>query len=368
MFLDNKIPFQFGDPRNGDFVIFNSTDLGLNYRVKVKTERTKSALFDGEARLNGDERNKLDDTIIKLSFAVPTTSRYTQDYILGLLSDTPRKFFVYEEGVQEGVPISKVLWQYAECASMPAVYSGTNEQGAEYKRYDVDLILVNPEFYECDETLSYFAPNQTLYKFTDPAMFQFLTAGSIQFGAYEINSFPGFSTLVNQYGYLQGDLPVSVLDKYFKIEDYQINSASTLSATSTSTPLFVRSTGLQLNTSRPTYTYLIELENLSQDQFVQVTNLTTDSDVKITWLNTVANANDLLYNSVNNMLYDPINQTEINPEFYSIDSDTKTPLYFEHYLQTSNNPNLLVQRDYDNLKIQSSASNQIQITTLKAFI
>lgn len=368
MFIDNKIPFQFGDPRNGDFIIFNCSDLGLNYRPRVKTERTKSSLFDGEARLNGDDRNKLDDTVIKLSFAIPTTSRYTQDYILGLFTDKPRKLFVYQEGIQEGLPVDSVMWQYAECVGVPSVFSGINEQGAEYKKYDVDLILANPEFYKTDDSLSYFVSGETLYKFTDPEMFEFLDAGAIQFGSYEINSFPLFSNLNSsqQYEYLQGELPISVVDKFFNVESYEIGSG--LSVTSTSTQQFIKSTGLNLKTSRPTYTYLISLEALNQNEYVQVTNLTTSSDVKITWLNTTANANNLLFNSVDNIVYDPTTQEEINPLYYSIDSDRKIPLYFEHYLQEFNNPNLLVQRDYDELVIQSTASNSITISTLQAFI
>jgi len=369
MFLDNKIPFQFGDPRNGDFIVFNCSDLGLSYRPRVKTERTKSALFDGEARLNGDERNKLDDTVIKLSFSLPTNSRYTQDYILGLFSNTPRKFFVWEEGIQEGISVQRVLWQYAECSGLPQVFSGINEQGAEYKRYDVDLILANPEFYEGDETLSYFTGNQTLYKFTDPEMFEFLTVGSIEFGSYEINSFPAFSNLTNtgqQYEYLQGDLPLSVLDKYFRVEDYSVSAGFT--QTLTSTPLFTTTAGLDLATSRPSYTYSILLDALSQNQFIQVTNLTTDSDLKITWLDAVANPNDLLFISVDNLLYDPVTQNEIDPSYYEVDSDTNTPLFFSHYLQSSNNPNLLIQRDTDDLMLHSTATNQITLQTLKAFI
>jgi len=366
MFLDNKIPFQFGDPRNGDFIIFECSDRGLNYRPRIKSERTKSDLFDGEARLNGDERSKLDDTIIKLSFAIPNTSRYTQDYILGLFSDSPRKLFVYEEGIQESLSVQRVLWQYAECAGLPQVFSGINEQAEEYKRYDVDLILANPEFYEGDETMSYFVPNQTLYKFTNSAMFQFLNAGAITFGSYETSSFPAWSGLSDKYRYLQGDLPLSVLDKYFKVESFAISP--TYNKSLSSTPLFATTDGLDLRTSRPTYNYLINLQPLSQNQFIQVTNLTTNSDIKITWLNVIANPNNLLFISVNNILYDPLTQTEIDPTYYTITSDTDTPLFFNHYLQSSNNPNLLVQRSADDLKLQSSSANNISITTLKAFL
>jgi len=368
MFLDNKIPFQFGDPRNGDFIIFDCSDRGQAYKPRVKTERTKSALFDGEARLNGDERNKLDDINIKLSFAIPNTSRYTQDYILGLFSDTPRKFFVYEEGIQESVPVQRVLWQYAECVGMPQVYSGINEREEGYKRYDIDLVLANPEFYEGDETLSYFVENQTLYKFNDPAEFQFLTAGSITFGSYETNSFPAWTSLTvdQQYEYVKGSLPLSVLDKYFKVEDY--STSTTYNKSLSSTALFTTTSGLDLATSRPTYTYLINLQALAQNEYIQITNLTTNSDIKITWLNAVANPNALLFNSVNNTLFDQSMQTKIDPAYYDIDSDTKTPLFFNHYLQSSNNPNLLVQRNTDDLKLQSTSANNISITTLKAFI
>lgn len=367
MFLDKKIPFQFGDPRNGDFIVFDCDNLGIQYKPSIKLERTKSALFNGESRLNGDEPNKRDDTSIKLSFALQKGTIYSESFILSLFSNSPRKLFVYEP-IDNGNGY-KILWQYAECASMPQLTGGIDIGAEEYEEYEVNMLLANPEFYEADDTLSYFVPGQTLYKFTDPAMFQFLDTGAIELGSYEIDSFPAFSNLTTasaQYSYLTGRLPVSVLDRYFKVEDYSIYPL--LTKTLSSTPLFTTSEGINLETSVQTEIYAIELESLNQNEYIQVTNLSTNSDVKITWINTTANPNKLLFISVDNLLFDPITQTKINSNYYTIDSTTKTSLYFNKYMQWYNNPYLLVQKDTDNLMLQSTTTNQIKISTLKAFI
>jgi len=367
MFLDRKIPYQFGDPKNGDSMIFDCNDLLLSYKPSVKTERVASRLFDGEARLNGDEPNKRDSTQIQISFSLLKGTPYTETFLLSLFSNSPRKLFVY-------MPIDggngyKVMWQYAECVSLPQVVSGTEITSEEYERYTVTMLLANPEFYECDETLGYFVPAQLQYKFTTPASFEFLNTGAIDFGAYEINSFPSFGALspTDQGTILkEGKRLLSVKDKYFAVEDYQITTD--FITITLSTPIYVTSEGLDLLTSAVSEVYVIKFESLSQDEYIQVTNLSTNSDIKITWLGSTSSSISLLFVSTNNILYDPDSQTEIDPTLYAIDSDTNTQLYFNKHTLSSNNPFLEVQTETDNLKLQSTSTNQLQIQTLKSYI
>jgi hypothetical protein len=365
-FFENRIPFQYGDPRDGDYMIFDCKNLSFSYDTVAKTESVNSSLFSGEARLNGDEANKLGVRIVKISFSLDKQDFYSQNYILSLFAQSPKKLFVYEQGTAVK-PVEKVLWQYAEAVSLPKVFSGTEDESDEVKEYRVELKML-PEFYEADKSLSYFEKGQTLYKFNTPAEFQFLNVGAIEFGSYEMNSFPPFSNLsyTEQKEYLNGRLPLSVIDSYINTGVNEVESS--FSKILSSTPLFTTSEGLDLSSSLQSRIYLIQLENLNTEEFIHVVNLTTNSDVLIKWTHNVISPVRLLYNSVNNLLYDLDSKTEINPTFYTVDSLTNEFLFFSNYINADKNFNLLKQTEVDELKLQSSSANQISITNLKTFV
>jgi len=369
MIIENKTPFQFGDPRNGDYMVFDCIDRGLAYKPSITTERAKSTLFNGEARLNGSEPNKLGDTSIKIKFSTESGSKYTQDYILQLFAKGPQKLFAYSSGDIESPKPFKVFWQYAEIVDTVIITSGVSRDAEDVFTYDITVLLENPEWYEADNTLSLFAENQP-YPLLDGSL---TFNGSITLGEYETTTFPAFSTLnaEEQRNYLGDSLPLSVLDKYYTIESWSLSTESYLTNTlTTNNVLTLNTLGLDLKTSLPSYLYQLQFNSLNQDETIKITNITTNSDVLITWLDIVPNVTDLLFISKDNILYNPFNQQQIDSTRYRVDSVTGTLLYFSSHLQYSINTYIPNSYEYDTLLIQkqTSGNNQIQLSTLKSYL
>jgi hypothetical protein len=113
---------------------------------------------------------------------------------------------------------------------------------------------------------------------------------------------------------------------------------------------------------------LIRINALGKGESVSIKNTTNNSDIIITWLFDLANQNDLLFNSVDNILFDPSAQTLIDQTFYSIDSEDL--LHFSAYLDNDINQFIPKKIKNDTLVFQKSTAtnNTIQIATLKPYL
>lgn len=369
MFLENRLPYQYGDPRNGDFIVFNCDDLALQYQPRVKTERASSSLLDGDIRLNVNEKNKLDNTIIKLKFSLNQSEKYTQNYILSLFSEKPRKFFVYEEGEEKNQPIKRILWQYAEAITLPQVFSGTNERGFEYKVYEVELYLLKPYFYDVDLSLYYFQDG-AVYPVANGA---YQANGAITAGEYMNQSFVPITTPQQQQQAIFGGKILSVIDQYYAIEDINIMAASSLFNTTltSNNPLYVESNNINLQTSKETDKYLIQFNPLNTNEWIEIENLDTGGSVRITWLDQTPHVYNMIYSSVYNVLISTGTREIILTSQYRIDNPTGNPLFFSNKLKRDLiNKFIYVNKTTDSLRIQknTSSNNTIYIQTLKSFI
>lgn len=370
MFIDRKIPFQFGDPRRGDHIVFDCTNRAFSYTPSFKMEQANSSIFEGEAKLNGDERQNLDLTKVTLKFGFVDGSKYTPDFIYKIFSQEPKRLFVYQEGLADSKPVQRVLWQYAYAASMPEIVSGTDRQEGEgFQTYSIDLILISPEFYECDNTLSYFVANQTFPVYDGTYDYD----GTITYGEYENNTLRSFNDLTvdEQYDYLQGELPISIEDRFIRNEllDLTVTGSRKAYSITTNNKEYTDSAGINLQCSRPTENYLLKLDSLSLNEFVQIINISNNSSVKITWTHSLASP-ELVYNSFYDIVFDGVTGKEIDFMKYAVDFPTETPLFFNPRKGYEINQYLITKTQYDQLeytKNTASTQNTI-ISTLPAFI
>lgn len=363
-FRQDKIIYQIGDPRVGDYFVIPKENNGINYRVQIKTQTEDSLLFDGEARKNGFDRNKIGDLVFSMTFELDEKDMINQDTLLRIFTGRPFKIFAYVYNRSDGLPVDKIVWQYGEVIELPEISSGIEMSSANSRTISIKIRLLEPAWYYCNE-LEYFTPG-AVYPVANG---DYLADGSITAGEYDANSYTAFSSLTNdaQYDYLQKKNVLSQVDRYFLGSDYNFTPDLTINLTNNN-KLFTDTTGLNLETSLPTTEYLIKIDPLDTDEWVYISNTSNKSSTKLTWLHDTPNSNDLVLHGT--ILYDSLNFDEIDPTYYDIDSLDEQFLYFDPHVGYQINNNSDTQTNTDNLILQknSGTSNSIRITTLQAYL
>lgn len=364
---NTRIPYQFGDPRDQLYFIFQIENLGVKLDRKLKTEYTNTILFDGSVRGRGEDKFLRADYDLSVGFSFSKESRNTKEFINKVLHSGIQKMFFVEYNEERAAnEVNKILFTYAEATEGSPELSGT-QQGEGEMRYNINFKFLSPLYYKPDEdSLSYLVTGQ-FQPIHDGA---FDADGTITFGEYENNSLPNISNVTTQQINASllhtRDRVLSFKDRFIRPVEFSTTtqSAETIILTNNN-KLIVNAVNINSASTADNEVYLISFEPLEQGEYIEIRNATTNTNLKIEWLFGSPSSRNLIYNSLTNELKND-EGVLINYLWYSIASSDFLKFSGHEFSQLNQYKNL----NFDILEIkkETNSNNTIVIQTLPSYL
>jgi hypothetical protein len=358
LYNGTKKLYQFGG------YVFGETNFNSDYSTTAKVQQSNSVLLDGAIRLNGYDRNTIDDRTITVSFRIKDTESI--DNLQFEFFGQPKKiFFVHYE--KRG--FINILFNYAECINLTG--HGFSSGDVFNQEFTATFRLMSPFLYKCQENL--YLLDSKLFPVSNRTYWGdgvttwgggaiWGDTSSLGVNLDLVNQ--SFATMDKYFGCnCEAGFPLFYYDAFIKKEFY-LPTATALTQTANlatvNNTFQTLSSNLQLKGTFENRLIVVKiLAILQQNQWIEITNQDNNSSIRITWLdpsplgspNLVLFANDFeLYN------FDQGNVPITDNNRFQIDVNSEDSLYFSSHYQSTYDPYFPIN---ENIKITTGQGGNI---------